>query len=124
MRCFFKHLIFCICLLYIKENLGTRKEYKYCEKLLLTINCQLAFNIALEIISEPNTFDKDETNGEYIIPKHHPKKNIVVPEGLIQDNPLYNRILRNIVKDYIENSDSRPIMQFANLLHLIYLNCK
>lgn len=94
------------------------------EKLLLTINCQLAFNIALEIISEPITFDKDETNGKYIIPKHHPKKNIVVPEGLIQDSPLYNRILRNIVKDYIANSDSRPIMQFANLLQLIYLNCK
>lgn len=84
------------CLMYSLMNrkmIVTNDVKKYnneIEKLLLTINCQLAFNIALEIISEPITFDKDETNGEYIIPKHHPKKNIVVPEGLIQDNLLYN----------------------------------
>lgn len=118
------------CLMYslIRKNMIVTSDIKNynnkIEKLLLTINCQLAFNIALEIISEPITFDKDETNGDYIIPKHHPKKNIVVPEGLIQDSPLYNRIIRNIVKDYIANSDSCPIMQFANLLQLIYLKCK
>ena len=93
-------------------------------KLIITINCQLAFDVALKIISEPITYDKDETNGEYIVPKYHPKKDIVVPEGLIQNNPLYSRIVRNIAKDYIANSDSRHIMQFSNLLQLIYLNCE
>lgn len=101
----------------------TKNYNEKTEELLLTINCQLAFDVALEIISKPITFDKDE-KGEYIISKYHPKKDIVVPEGLIQDNHLYNRILRNIVKDYIANSDSCHIMQFANLLQLIYLNCK
>ena len=81
-------------------------------------------DVALKIISKPITYDKDETNGEYTIPKCHPKKDIVVPEGLIQDNPLYSRIVRNIAKDYIANSDSRHIMQFSNLLQLIYLNCE
>ncbi len=93
-------------------------------KLIITINCQLAFDVALKIISEPITYDKDETNGEYTVPRCHPKKDIVVPEGLIQDNPLYSRIVRNIAKDYIANSDSRHIMQFSNLLQLIYLNCE
>ena len=93
-------------------------------KLIITINCQLAFDVALKIISEPITYDKDETNGEYIVRKYHPKKDIVVPEGLIQNNPLYSRIVRNIAKDYIANSDSRHIMQFSNLLQLIYLNCE
>ena len=93
-------------------------------KLIITINCQLAFDVVLKIISEPITYDKDETNGEYIVPKYHPKKDIVVPEGLIQNNPLYSRIVRNIAKDYIANSDSRHIMQFSNLLQLIYLNCE
>lgn len=93
------------------------------EKILRVINCQLAFNVALQIISEPTTFDKDE-NGKYIVIKRHPKKTIVVPEGLIQDDCLYNKIVRNIAKDYIENSNYQPIMQFANLLQLIYLNCE
>lgn len=91
-------------------------------QILRVINCKLAFDVALQIISEPTTFDKDE-NGKYIVKKCHPKKTIVVPEGLIQDDCLYNRIVRNIAKDCIENSNYHPIMQFANLLKLIYLNC-
>lgn len=95
--------------------------------LVHAINCQLAFDVALKIISEPITYDKDETNGEYIVPKYHPKKDIVVPEGLIQDSPLYGRIIKNIAKDYITNNDSYNdschIIQFSNLLQLIYLNC-
>ncbi len=90
--------------------------------LLTTINCKLAFDVALDVISEPITFNKEKT-GEYKIPQKHPKKNILVPVGLIQDVHLYDRILRNIIKDYMANSDACPIMQFSNLLQLIYLNC-
>ena len=95
-------------------NLQTKKKLVY-------VNIEIAINCALEIISEPKTYYKD-TNGNWVEEKH-PKVDIVVPNGLIRDYKLYNRIRNAVYKDrYAHQTTS--IMQFSNLLHLIYLNCQ
>lgn len=91
------------------------------KKKLVYVNIEIAINCALEIISEPKTYYKD-TNGNWVEEKH-PKVDIVVPNGLIRDYKLYNRIRNAVYKDrYAHQTTS--IMQFSNLLHLIYLNCQ
>ena len=88
--------------------------------IIFSINMDIAMNCVFEIISEPSTYFED--NGIWVEEKH-PKVNIVVPEGLIKNNPLYRRILNTIYWD--EKMDNRTsIMQFSNLLHLIYWNCQ
>ena len=86
------------------------------------INYRIAWDVALEIISEPTTYYEDK-DGKWL-PKKHEKVEIVVPEGLIDNNPLYKRILSTIFRDYLNNEMDYYIMQFSNMLHLIYLNCK
>lgn len=115
------------CLMYslIRKTMIVTDDVKnYNDKIgtmLININCKLAFDVALQIISEPTTYDMDE-NGEYMVIKIHPKKKIVVPEGLIEGDSLYDKIVRNLTKDYNENFE--PIMQFAYMLQLIYLSCE
>lgn len=87
---------------------------------LFKLNLYIAMNCVFEIISEPTTYYKD-TDGNWIEEKH-PKVDIVVPDGVIRNTPLYNRILNAIYKDY-ESDKLTSIMQFANMLHLLYLNC-
>lgn len=74
---------------------------------------------AFEIISEPSTYYQDNF---FWLEEKHPKVNIVVPNGLIKNSDLYQRIISTIYHDDL--GDKRTsIMQFSNLLHLIYLNC-
>ena len=83
------------------------------------INIELAMNCALEIISEPITYY--EGNGVWVGAKH-PKVIISIPKGLIKEEDLFHRIKKTIYTD--DELDNRTsIMQFSNLLHLIYLNC-
>lgn len=86
-----------------------------------SINLNIAINCAFKIISEPSTYYEDD-NGKWVEEKY-PKVDIVVPDGLIKDSRLYNRIINTIYRDY-ENNKRTSIMQFSNLLHLIYLNSR
>ena len=89
--------------------------------ILINLNLEIAISCALEIISEPKTYYID-SNGDWIEEKH-PKVDIVVPNGLIRDSKLYDRIKNAIYNDYYADQKT-SIMQFSNLLHLIYLNCQ
>lgn len=83
-------------------------------------NCELALVVALELISEPITFEKSST-GEFV-EKKHPKKHIVIPNGIIKDYSLYENIAYSL---YMNTNDYyNSIIHFSNLLQLIYLNCK
>ena len=93
-------------------------DAKYLEDIRFNINMDIAMNCVFEIISEPSTYFEEK--GIWV-EKKHPKVKIIVPKGLIKDNPLYRRIINTIYRD--ELADKRTsIMQFSNLLHLIYLN--
>lgn len=82
------------------------------------VNIDMALSCVLEIISEPITYY--EENNTWVEEKH-PKVNIVIPKGLIKNNELYQRIQTTILRDELANNRT-SIMQFSNLLHLIYLN--
>lgn len=84
------------------------------------INLIMAMNCALEIISEPITYIK---NNEIWVEEKHPKVNLIIPKGLIKDNELHKRILNTIYRDELANNRT-SIMQLSNLFHLIYLNCQ
>lgn len=95
-------------------------DSEYLKSIRFSINMDVAMSCVFEIISEPSTYFED--NGIWVEEKH-PKVNINVPNGLIKNSELYQRILNAIYRD--ELSDNRTsIMQFSNLLHLIYLNCQ
>ena len=98
-----------------KEDITIPKQIDF------SINIDIAMNCALEIISEPITYFKD--NEENWIEEQHPKVDIVIPDGIIKDTNLYNEITNSIYWDYSPNHKT-SIMQFSNLLHLIYLNCQ
>lgn len=116
------------CLMYSlirRAMIVTNDEKNYNEDVrmkLININCKLAFDVALQIISKPTTYDMDE-NREYRVIKIHPKKEIIVPEGLIEGDSLYDKIVRNLTKEDGVSDDVHLIMQFAYMLQLIYLNC-
>lgn len=97
------------------------KEYNDdIELALAAANCELALVVALELISEPITFEKSST-GEFV-EKKHPKKQIVIPNGIIKDYSLYENIAYSL---YMNTNDYyNSIIHFSNLLQLIYLNCK
>lgn len=95
-------------------------DSEYLQSIRFSINMDVVMSCVFEIISEPSTYFED--NGIWVEEKH-PKVNISVPNGLIKNSELYQRILNSIYWD--ELSDNRTsIMQFSNLLHLIYLNCQ
>jgi len=95
-------------------------DSEYLQAIRFSINMDVVMSCVFEIISEPSTYF--ENNGIWVEEKH-PKVNISVPNGLIKNSELYQRILNSIYRD--ELSDNRTsIMQFSNLLHLIYLNCQ
>lgn len=100
----------------IKET----EEIAELETLKFIINLGIAMGCAFKIIAEPSTYYQD---GIFWVEEKHPKVNIVVPSGLIKNSDLYQRIITAIYYDDV--GDKRTsIMQFANLLHLIYLNCQ
>lgn len=113
------------CLLYgliMSPKIITSKEYDKDAEVELTaaiLNARLALNCALEIISEPSTYYEDDT-GNWIEEKH-PKVDISIPNGLIKNDVLYDRIIKAFIK---YDPNYFPIMQFSNLLHLKYLNCQ
>lgn len=91
------------------------------EDIKFSINLDIAMNCALQIISEPITYYEDSMG--FWVEEKHSKVNIVVPNGLIKNSELYQRIINTIYHDDL--ADNRTsIMQFSNLLHLIYLNCR
>ena len=113
------------CLMYslIDHPIITTKgteEITELEDIKFTIILDIAMNCALQIISEPSTYYQDNF---FWVEEKHPKVNIVVPKGLIKNSDLYQRIIGTIYRDDL--GDKRTsIMQFSNLLHLIYLNCQ
>lgn len=90
------------------------------KSLTFSINIDIAINCAFKIISEPSTYY--EYNSIWVEEKH-PKVSIIVPEGLIKNSNLYQRIINAIYHDDLGGKRT-SIMQFSNLLHLIYLNCQ
>lgn len=117
--------IIATCLMYsLIEHPRITKTIRYdlpeVENMVFSMNLNIAINCAFEIISEPSTYYEDD-NGKWVEEKH-PKADIVVPDGLIKDSRLHNRIINAIYRDYENKRTS--IMQFSNLLHLIYLNSR
>ena len=113
------------CLMYsLKSNpvitINESDSNEYLESTVYSINLDIAMSCVLEIISEPITYFAD--NGIWVEDKH-PKVNIVVHNGLIKNSELYKRILNTIYHDELSDVIT-SIMQFSNLLHLIYLNCQ
>lgn len=96
------------------------EDSEYLQSIRFSINMDVIMSCVFEIISEPSTYFED--NGIWVEEKH-PKVNISVPNGLIKDSELYQRILNSIYRDELSNNRT-SIMQFSNLLHLIYLNCQ
>ena len=90
-------------------------------KLLISINLELAFSVAFKMIANPVTYvEVSEGNWVKSLSKQNVK--ISVPKGIIENYPLYDRILRSIC-----NGEDISIMQLSNMLHLIYLysrDCK
>lgn len=113
------------CLMYslIDHPIITTKgteEITELEDIKFSIILDIAMNCAFQIISEPSTYYQDNF---FWVEEKHPKVNIVVPNGLIKNSDLYQRIIGTIYRDDL--GDKRTsIMQFSNLLHLIYLNCQ
>lgn len=95
-------------------------NYVSLKPIRFSFNMDAVMGCIFEIISEPSTYF--EENGIWLEQKH-PKVNINVPKGIIKDDDLYKRILNNIYTDEVAGNRA-SIMQFSNLLHLIYLNCK
>ena len=88
--------------------------------LIFRTNLVIAMNCALQIISEPFTYYADK----FVLKEQkHPKVTIVVPNGLVKDSDLYERIICTIHSDKLRNNRT-SIMQLSNVLHLIYLNCQ
>ena len=116
--------IIATCLMYSlikKPKIVTEKlnyQIQEVERFMFSINLDIAIHCALKIISEPTTYY--EENGEWIEEKH-PKVNISIPKGIIKNSDLYQRIINTIYQDYHANKMT-SIMEFSNLLHLIYLN--
>ena len=80
----------------------------------------IAIGCVFQIISEPITYYEDNLTW---VEEKHPKVNIVVPSGIMKDGTLYQRIIATIYRDELEKKRT-SIMQFSNLLYLIYLNCQ
>lgn len=112
--------IIATCLMYSLIQNQKIKGDDVIEDFVFSINLQLALNCAFEIISEPSTYYKDDS-GEWIEEKH-PKVEITIPDGVIKENPLFQRIFNALYRDY-HAGDNASIMQFSNMLHLIYLYC-
>lgn len=89
---------------------------------LFSINYMIAFEVALKVISEPFVYEEDKQNCESI-KKELEKRKIHISEGVIPSSPLSIRILNGTVINniYGKNFD---IIQFSNLLHLIYIISK
>ena len=96
------------------------KDREYVKSYILAINLDIATNCVFEIISEPITYS--EKNGVWVEEKH-PKVNISIQNGIIKDSDLCLRIFNTVYHDELSNKRT-SIMQFSNLLHLIYLNCQ
>lgn len=116
--------ILATCLIYsIIDNpiiiIKTDGEIAGIKNIKLSINIDIAMKCAFQIISEPSTYYEDLI----WIEEKHPKVNIAVPDGLIKKQELYKRIINTIYNDELEDKRA-SIMQFSNLLHLIYLNCQ
>lgn len=86
---------------------------------MFNINLDMAMHCAFEIISEPITYFENDGN---LVEEKHPRKEIVVPIGLIKNSPLRQRILNSICCDELSD-DRTSIIQFSNLLHLLFLSC-
>lgn len=100
-------------ILIINDDVPELKELKF------RINLEIAINCAFRIISEPTTYYED--NKGLWVEEKHPKVNMV-PKGIIKNSELYERIRSTIYHDEM-NDNRTSIMQFSNLLHLVYLNC-
>lgn len=84
---------------------------------LTFINSRIALNSALKVIEKPITRRKDsflEIGGEA-----NPSANIFIPKGIDPNNTLYDAIIKILNIDI--HTDYSKILQFANMLHLIYL---
>ena len=84
---------------------------------LTFINSRIALNSALKVIEKPITRRKDsflEIGGEA-----NPSANIFIPKGIDPNNTLYDAIIQILNIDV--HTDYSKILQFANMLHLIYL---
>lgn len=113
------------CLMYslIDHPIITAKETEKITELEIikfNINLDIAMNCAFQLISEPITYYEDNL---IWVEEKHPKVSIVVPEGLIKNSNLYQRIINAVYRDDLRHKRT-SIMQFLNLLHLIYLNCQ
>lgn len=81
------------------------------------INFEFAMSCALKIISEPVTYYKDSIGN--LTERKQQKVDIVVSEEVMKDIEENQMTLNNNI---IHHDNRTYIMQFSNLLHVIYLN--
>ena len=116
-------------ILALAENNYITTDYKdldaltgqFRNKLLTSINLDLAFKIAFVMISNPTTY-VEVSEGNWVKSPGKTVKNITFPDGIIKDYPLYDRIIRSLCK-----GEEISVMQLSNMLHLLYLynrDCK
>ena len=86
-------------------------------ELMLSININLAMSCALELISVPFTYTMEKV----LMNKNHEEFHVNIPSGIIDGSDIYQNITNTLFDDYL-NDESMSIMQFANILRLIYLN--
>ena len=98
----------------------TEVKNKMLENFKFNIILDIAIGCVFQIISEPITYYEDNLTW---VEEKHPKVNIVVSSGIMKDSTLYQRIIATIYRDELEKKKT-SIMQFSNLLYLIYLNCQ
>lgn len=99
-------------------TINGNKRIAELEELEFNINLDVAMNCALQIISEPTTYYDDHFAKIEI-----KTQKVNASDWLIKNSDLYQRITEAIYYD--EQEDERTsIMQFSNLLRLIYLNCE
>lgn len=88
------------------------------EELEFNINLDVAMNCALQIISEPTTYYDD-----HFAKVERKNQKVNASDWLNKNSDLYQRITEAIYYDELED-ERTSIMQFSNLLRLIYLNCE
>lgn len=88
------------------------------EELEFNINLDVAMNCALQIISEPTTYYDD-----HFAKVERKDQKVNASDWLNKNSDLYQRITEAIYYDELED-ERTSIMQFSNLLRLIYLNCE
>lgn len=87
---------------------------------LFKINYQIAFDVALILISCPTVYDLDEKMGKNYLSIKYDCIDIHIPKGLISNDTFFDRFVNSIALNDLYN-ESCSILSYANFFYLLYL---